>query len=38
MKKSTTYSIGYLTKKIWKNNIYSDDFDVDFEILKNNQI
>ena len=32
-----TYSIGYLTKKIWSNKIYSDDFDVDFEVLKNNQ-
>ena len=31
-----TYSIGYLTKKIWSNKIYSDDFDVDFETLKNN--
>ena len=28
-----TYSIGYLTKKIWSNKIYSDDFDVDFEII-----
>ena len=36
-KKSKTYSIGYLTKKIWSNKIYSDDFDVDFEVLKNNQ-
>lgn len=33
-----TYSIGYLTKNIWSNKIYSDDFDVDFEALKNNQI
>ena len=32
-----TYSIGYLTKTIWSNKIYSDDFDVDFEVLKNNQ-
>jgi hypothetical protein len=32
-----TYSIGYLTKNIWRNKIYSDDFDVDFEALKNNQ-
>jgi hypothetical protein len=32
-----TYSIGYLTKTIWSNKIYSDDFDVDFETLKNNQ-
>lgn len=24
-----TYSIGYLTKKIWANKIYSDDFDID---------
>lgn len=32
-----TYSIGYLTKTIWSNKIYSDDFDVDFEALKNNQ-
>jgi hypothetical protein len=31
---SQTYSIGYLTKKIWSNKIYSDDFDVN---LKNNQ-
>jgi len=31
-----TYSIGYLTKNIWRNKIYSDDFDVDFEVLKNN--
>lgn len=31
-----TYSIGYLTKTIWSNKIYSDDFDVDFEVLKNN--
>ena len=31
-----TYSIGYLTKTIWSNKIYSDDFDVDFEALKNN--
>jgi hypothetical protein len=30
-----TYSIGYLTKKIWINKIYSDDFDVDFEAHKN---
>ena len=38
MKKTSgqTYSIGYLTKNIWRNKIYSDDFDVDFEILKNN--
>ena len=27
--KSKTYSIGYLTKKIWANKIYSDDFDID---------
>lgn len=32
-----TYSIQYLTKKIWSNKIYSDDFDVDFESKKNNQ-
>ena len=29
MPKSKTYSIGYLTKKIWANKIYSDDFDID---------
>ena len=34
---SQTYSIGYLTNKIWRNKIYSDDFDADFEIIKNNQ-
>ena len=34
---SKTYSIGYLTNKIWRNKIYSDDFDADFELLKNNQ-
>jgi len=38
MNRSKTYSIGYLTKNIWSNKIYSDDFDVDSEILKNNQI
>ena len=30
-----TYSIGYLTKKIWSNKIYSDDFDADFETIEN---
>ena len=34
-KKNKTYSIGYLTKKIWKKKIYSDDFDVDHEVLQN---
>lgn len=38
MKKSKIYSIGYMTKNIWSKKIYSDDFDVDFEIMKNNQI
>jgi hypothetical protein len=36
LKRYKTYSIGYLTKNIWSKKIYSDDFDVDFEILKNN--
>lgn len=27
--KSKTYSIGYLTKTIFANKIYSDDFDID---------
>jgi len=31
-KKSKIYSIGYLTKKIWSKKIYSDDFDVDYEV------
>jgi hypothetical protein len=35
-KVSKTYSIGYLTNKIWRNKIYSDEFDADFELLKNN--
>lgn len=36
-KNTKTYSIGYLTKTIWsKNKIYSDDFDADFEVLKQN--
>ena len=38
MKKSKTYQIAHLTKKIWSNKIYSDDFDVDFEILQKNQM
>ena len=29
-----TYSIGYLTKKIWAKRIYSDDFDFDQESNK----
>ena len=37
MKKGKIYSIGYLTKKIWSKKIYSDDFDVDYEVQKNNQ-
>ena len=37
-KNNKTYSIGYLTKTIWsKTKIYSDDFDADFEVLKQNQ-
>jgi hypothetical protein len=36
--KGKIYSLGYLSKNIWNNKIYSDDFDVDFEILKNDQI
>ena len=36
-KKTKTYSIGYLTKTIWNNKIYSDDFDADFDLLKKNQ-
>ena len=35
-KKNKTYSIGYLTKKIWKKKIYSDDFDVGEEVLLQN--
>lgn len=33
MKKSKTYQIAHLTKKIWSNKIYSDDFDVEKEII-----
>ena len=29
--KTKTYSIGYLTKTIRSNKIYSDDFDADFD-------
>ena len=36
-KRGQTYSIGYLSKTIWQQKIYSDDFDADFEILKKNQ-
>lgn len=32
-KKNKTYSIGYLNKNIWKKKIYSDDFDVDEEVM-----
>ena len=35
-KRGQTYSIGYLSKTIWQQKIYSDDFDADFEILKKN--
>jgi len=35
-KSNKTYSIGYLTKKLTK-KIYSDDFDADYELMKNKQ-
>ena len=37
LKMHKTYSIGYLTKNIRTNKIYSDDFDADYDILKYNQ-
>jgi len=36
-KKGQTYSIGHLTQRIWKQKIYSDDFDADFATLRENQ-
>ena len=33
-KQSAPYSIGHLTKNIWRNKIYSNDYDVDSEMLR----